>query len=93
MKSYTILTFYIFCFAMHKTWDFKIQWTTTVWSKWQIVIPKSVRDLLDINSGDDLIIITKNDDAMVMMKSEDLEKFMWYLKTCIDEMSNKNCTK
>lgn len=51
----------------------------SVWPKSQIVIPKDVRDLLNIKPGDDLMFITKGDIAIGMIKSDDVQKFLQYI--------------
>lgn len=40
--------------------------TVTLWSKWQIVIPKEARDMLWINTGDKIILIAKDDSIMCL---------------------------
>ena len=57
----------------------KMHGKVTVWPKSQVVIPKDVRDLLDINPGDDLMIISKWDVAIGMIKSDDVPKFLQYI--------------
>jgi AbrB family looped-hinge helix DNA binding protein len=57
----------------------------TVWPKSQIVIPKDVRELLNIKPGDDLMIISKWDMALGMIKSDDVSKFLQYIHS---EMKN-----
>jgi len=57
----------------------------TVWPKSQIVIPKDVRELLNIKPGDDLMIISKWDMALGMIKSDDVSKFLQYIHSEINE--------
>ncbi len=57
----------------------------TVWPKSQIVIPKDVRELLNIKPGDDLMVISKWDMAIGMIKSDDVPKFLKYIHA---EMKN-----
>lgn len=59
----------------------KLHGTTTVWPKWQVVIPKEVRDLLNIKPGDSVTIVTKNNLAIAMVKNEDLKKLFEYMKS------------
>ena len=61
------------------TCSMRMFWSVKVGSKWQIVIPKDVRDLLRIDEGDTLMIVTKWDMAIGMVKSDDLSKFMEYM--------------
>lgn len=57
----------------------KIHGKVSVWPKSQIVIPKSVRELLNIKPGDDLMVITKGDMAIAMIKADDVQKFLTYI--------------
>lgn len=66
------------------TCTIKMHTIVTVWTKWQIVIPKEVRNLLKIKVGDTLAIVTKNDIAGGFIKTEDLPKMMQYIQ---DEMN------
>ncbi len=62
----------------------KIYSTVTVWSKWQIVIPKEVRIALNINFWDNLIVITKHNKAVWMVKIDDINELLDFMKTEID---------
>ncbi len=57
----------------------------TVWPKSQIVIPKDVRELLNIKPGDDLMIISKGDMAIGMIKSDDVPKFLRYIHSELND--------
>lgn len=59
----------------------KLYGTTTIWAKWQIVIPKEARDRLNLNPGDSVTIMTKNDIAIAIIKNEDLSKLFEYAKS------------
>ncbi len=59
--------------------------TVTIGSKWQIVIPKDAREVLDLQPWDKLVTITKWTIALWFIKSENIEEMMNYLK---DEMDN-----
>jgi len=54
----------------------KIMGTTTVGPKGQILIPKSVRELADIKSGDNLMMIIKHDRLIGLVKMDDISVFM-----------------
>lgn len=58
----------------------KMHNSVTVGTKWQIVIPKEVRDSLDIKEGSNLITITKYDKFVGFVKTEDVEEFIELLK-------------
>jgi AbrB family looped-hinge helix DNA binding protein len=63
----------------------KMHGKVSVWPKSQVVIPKDVRDLLNIKPGDDLMIISKWDMAIGMIKSDDVQKFLEYVKAEMKE--------
>lgn len=60
--------------------DFKIQCNLTIWPKWQIVIPKNVRNILWLKIWDNLIWITKCDKWLILIKSESIIEFLDYVK-------------
>jgi len=53
----------------------KIEWTANVWSKWQIVIPKSVRNKFKLNTWSDLVVLSW-DFWIFLIKSSDLKDMM-----------------
>lgn len=63
--------------------DIKMFGSVTVGTKGQVVIPKEVREVLNIDAGDTLLVVTKHNKAIGMVKADDVEEFMKYLK---DEM-------
>jgi len=63
----------------------KMHGKVSVWPKSQIVIPKDVRELLDIKPGDDLMIISKWDIAIGMIKSDDVPKFLKYVHSELEQ--------
>jgi len=70
---------------------FKIQGTVSISAKWQIVIPKSVRDILWVESWDDMVAITKWDKAVIFIKSNILWEFIEYAKEHIgDDIIDNN---
>ena len=48
----------------------KLHWTTTIWPKWQIVIPKEARDMFSINPGDSVVILCDKKKGMAIVKTE-----------------------
>jgi len=50
----------------------KIEWTATIWIKWQIVIPKNVRDKFNLDVWDDLVVLSSKRWIM-LVKSENLK--------------------
>ena len=46
----------------------------TVGEKGQIVIPKNIRNIFEINSGDSIIILCDKEKGITLMKADVLEK-------------------
>lgn len=68
------------------SFDFKIHGVTTVGSKWQIVIPKSARDALDINYGDDVMLISHAHKWLMIMKTSQIEQTKDFVNMLNDEI-------
>lgn len=58
----------------------KMHWSVTVGTKWQIVIPKDVRDMLEIVEWDTLMTMTKYGRFVWFIKAEDMEDFIELLR-------------
>lgn len=58
----------------------KLFWTTTIWPKWQLVIPKEIRDKLNINTWDSMTIILKDDKFIWILKNEDITELLEFVK-------------
>lgn len=71
-------------FSAHPECDVRMHGSVVVGPKGQIVIPKDVRDLLNISPGDNLIVITKHGKAVGMVKTDDLEELMEYVRREMD---------
>ncbi len=61
--------------------DLKIVWMAQIWPKWQIVIPKDIRDKLSLNPWDNLVMILKDDKYIWLVKNEDINDLMSYLNS------------
>jgi len=70
---------------MKKQSSIKIEWSASVGTKWQIVIPKNVRDKFKLKSGNDLIVLS-SDDAILLVKSESLENMIWSFENIINDL-------
>ncbi len=68
-----------------KLCDIKLYGTTNIWPKWQIVIPKEIRDKLNINPGDSMTILLKNDKYIGLVKNQDVNELIEF----INSMKNK----
>lgn len=64
-----------------KSCKMKLHGTTTIWPKWQIVIPKEVRDLLKMSPWDSVTIISKDDKWVIFIKNEELSGLFEYVKS------------
>ena len=62
-----------------KKCDIKLYWTTTIGPKWQLVIPKEIRDKLDIKPGDSMSIIMKDDKFIWILRNKDINELMEYI--------------
>lgn len=58
---------------------FKLCWTTNIWSKWQVVIPKEARDLLGISPGDSVSFIVKDKELIALMPNKSIDSLMNYV--------------
>lgn len=56
--------------------EMRMHASVTVGAKGQVVIPKEVRDMLNLNEGDNLLTITKYGKFVGFIKTEDLEEFV-----------------
>ena len=60
--------------------DVRMHGSVTVGTKGQIVIPKEVRDMLDIHEWETLLTITKYGKFVGFIKTEDVQEFIELLK-------------
>ncbi|MDD2917098.1 MAG: AbrB/MazE/SpoVT family DNA-binding domain-containing protein [Candidatus Gracilibacteria bacterium] len=68
------------CEELNKECGVRMFGSVTVGTKGQVVIPKEVRETLDINPGDALVVVTKHGKAIGMIKADDMEVFMEYMQ-------------
>lgn len=61
--------------------EMKIWWTATIWTKWQVVIPKYIRDLVNLNSGDEIIFLIHWWKFLWFIKNDDLALLIDYTKS------------
>jgi AbrB family looped-hinge helix DNA binding protein len=57
------------------------------------VIPKNVREMLNINTGDTLVVVTKHDVAVGLVKMDDVEKIATYIQQEVEsyKMQGRSC--
>lgn len=65
----------------NKHCNMKLYWIVTVWPKWQIVIPKELREKLNLETWSSLAVILKDDKYMWFVKNEDMGAIMKYLES------------
>ena len=63
--------------------EVKIEWTANIWMKWQIVIPKQVRNKFNLNTWDDLVVMSGSFWIM-LIKSSDLKDMMENFENLIE---------
>lgn len=66
---------------MDKKCDIKLYWTTTIWTKWQIVIPKEIINMLNLNTWDSLSVLMKNDKFIWLVRNQDINELMEYVNS------------
>lgn len=59
----------------------KLYGITSVGPKWQIVIPKEIRDKLNINPWDSMAIVMKEDRYIGLVRNQDIRELMDYLNS------------
>jgi len=59
--------------------DIKLCGVTTLGPKWQVVIPKEIRDTLQIDTGDSLAVLMKHWKYIGLVKNEDVSELMDYI--------------
>ena len=64
---------------LKKLINLKVVWTTTVWPKGQIVIPKEIRDTLDIKPWDNMVVLMKDWKYIGLVKNDNIWDLMKYI--------------
>ncbi|MDD3144568.1 MAG: AbrB/MazE/SpoVT family DNA-binding domain-containing protein [Candidatus Gracilibacteria bacterium] len=68
--------------------DMKLYGTTNIGPKGQIVIPKEIRDRLDLKTGDSLSVLLKGDKFIGLIRNNDLMELMEFIKQMENEKNN-----
>lgn len=66
-----------------KCWikSLKLWWITTIWPKWQIVIPKDIREKMNMNPWDSVVLIYSDTDKHVsIVRNDDMNKIFEFAK-------------
>ena len=64
---------------LKKLINLKIVATTSVWPKWQIVIPKEIRDKLDIKPWDNMVVLIKDNKYIGLVKNDNIWELIKYI--------------
>jgi AbrB family looped-hinge helix DNA binding protein len=64
---------------LKKIINLKVVVTTTIWTKWQIVIPKEIREKLDLNPWDNMVVLMKDDKYIWLVKNDNIWDLMKYI--------------
>lgn len=59
----------------------KICWTSVIGHKWQIVIPKEVRNLIWLESGDTIVFMVKSWKFIAMVKNDNLSEALAFARS------------
>ena len=71
-----------------KKCEIKLHWTVTMWPKWQIVIPKEIRNILKLEAWDSMTILLNNNKFIGLVRNDDIEELMEYIKN--EKIKNNN---
>ena len=58
---------------------FRLCWTTNIWTKWQVVIPKAARDLIWISPWDSVSFIVKDNELIGIVPNRSIDSLMNYV--------------
>jgi len=64
---------------LKKIINLKVVGTTTIWTKWQIVIPKEIREKLDLNPWDNMVVLMKDNKYIWLVKNDNIWDLMKYI--------------
>ena len=67
---------------MKKNCVIKLWGTMTIWSKWQIVIPKNIRDAIELAPWDEVAMLYSTENKHIsIIKNDDINKLFEHAKT------------
>lgn len=66
-------------YMLKKLINLKIVWLTTIWPRWQLVIPKEVRDKLWLENWDNMVVLMKDNKFLWLVKNDNIWDLMKYI--------------
>ncbi|NUJ97788.1 AbrB/MazE/SpoVT family DNA-binding domain-containing protein [Candidatus Gracilibacteria bacterium] len=79
-KSFTFLTFLTFYTMQCKKNSLKLCGVCTIGPKGQVLIPKDVRDFMNIKVGDKFVIVVKDEKYLGLIQNEDIQEIKDYIE-------------
>jgi len=64
---------------LKKIINLKVVGTTSMWTRGQIVIPKEIRDKLNLEPGDNMVVLMKNNKYIWLVKNDNIWDLMKYI--------------
>ena len=78
-KSYFSYLYGNFIWMLEKIIKLKVVGTTSMWSRWQIVIPKEIRDKLWLETWDNMVVLIKDNKYIGLVKNDNIWDLMKYI--------------
>lgn len=78
-KSYFSYLYDNIKYMLKKLINIKIVWTTSMWARGQIVIPKEVRKELWLKPWDNMVVLMRNNKYIWLVKNENIWDLMTYV--------------
>lgn len=60
--------------------DIKLCWVSTIGPKWQIVIPKELREMLWIHPWDSFAVVLSDGKYIAFVRNQDMSDLMSYIQ-------------
>ena len=73
---------------LKKMINLKVVGTTIIWTKGQIVIPKEIREKLNLNPWDNMVVLMKDDKYIWLVKNDNIWDLMKYITSEWVELPN-----
>jgi AbrB family looped-hinge helix DNA binding protein len=70
--------------------DLKLCSTVTIWPKGQIVIPKEVRETMNLNQWDSLVLFLKSGKFIWLLRNDDLDEITNFIEAQLNNFKKLN---